>query len=148
MNRTARHRIVWSAAAVAALAILPSAVRAATLHLESNGDGEFVLAARDAAIIDALNAVGEEAGFEVLADRGPRRPPVNLQIEDAPVEDVLRQLLRGRNYAVVYDDGDISRVILLEPSTPGASGRSPAPRPPARARRGGKAAPAPIVIRN
>lgn len=139
---------MWSAAAVATLVMLPSGGRAASLHLEANADGALALSAHDAPIIDALDAVGEEAGFEVLADRGPRRPPVNLQIEDAPVADVLRHLLRGRNYALVYDDGDISRVILLEPSTPGATRRAPPRRPPARARGGGKAAPAPIVIRN
>lgn len=139
-------------AAFAARLLFPAAAAAADIEVDRDEDGALAITAQNVPIIDALEAVGAEVGFEVVATRGPKRPAVSLQLEDAPLALVLRELLRGRNYAVVYDDDAVSRIILLEPSTPGPSRPARAARParPARdAARGGKAKTSgPIVIRN
>ncbi len=151
MNRIAALHAIVLSAAMAALFVAPDTARAANFTLDAGEDGELAITAHNAQVIEALEALGEEVGFEVLATRGPKRTPVTLQMQDAPVEDVLRELLRGRNYAVVYEDDEISQVILLEPSKPGSSRpvRARPARPAARGKaRGGKAANAPVVIRN
>jgi hypothetical protein len=120
----------------------------ANLHVATNRAGEMALDARGVPIADVLQALAEEAGFEVSIAEARSRPPVNLSVPMAPVEAVLQEMLRGRNYALVYDGDDVSQVILLPPSgaSPARSSR-PAPPPP-RGRAGGKAAPAALVIRN
>jgi hypothetical protein len=87
------------------------------LRVESSTTGEIALDARTVTIDDTLHAIASEAGFDVLIEPGIQRPPVNMAVSMAPIEDVLRQILRGRNYALVYDadDASLSRVIVLRP---------------------------------
>ena len=96
------------------------------LRVESNTGGEVEIDARGVTIEEALWAIASKAGFEVVLDPGTARPLVNMAVSMAPVEDVLRQILRGRNYALVYDAGDVSlsQVIVLPP--PSAAGVRPA----------------------
>ena len=141
--------------ALFAVPLLDGAVRAGTtprseLRFEAYPSGEMSLVARGVPITQALDAVAEKAQLEVLVYGGPVvRPPVNLVIPTTSVEDLLRGMLHGRNYALVYDaDGDeVSRVILLPPSTAGRAAVSPPRRRAARGKAKAKA-PAPIVIRN
>jgi hypothetical protein len=48
----------------------------------------------------------------------------------APLEDVLREVLRGRNHALLYDRGgeSLTQVIVLDPSGP----RTPSRKPPTK----------------
>ena len=87
------------------------------LRIESSTSGEIALDARAVTIDDTLLAIASEAGFDVMIEPGIQRPPVNMEVSMAPVEDVLRQILRGRNYALVYDAdaASLSRVIVLRP---------------------------------
>ena len=102
------------------------------LRVESNTAGEIGLEARGATLEDALNAIAVKTGVEVRIEPGVPRPPVNITIPMAPVEDVLRELLHGRNYALVYDgeDAPLSQVIVLRPSVAGPP--STTYRPPYR----------------
>ena len=102
------------------------------LRVESNTAGEIGLDARGATLEDVLNAIAAKTGVEVLIEPGVTRPPVNITMPMAPVEDVLRELLRGRNYALVYDGQDalLSQVIVLRPSVAGP--RTATYRPPYR----------------
>lgn len=112
-------------------------------QLASSPSGEVSVVAREVPITQALEALARQAGFEVMADEGIERPPVNLTMPMGPAEHVLREILRGRNYALVYDGAtaSLSQVILLAPST---ASRSPVPaRKPAA-----KKARAAVVIRN
>jgi hypothetical protein len=102
-----------------------TAVRAGTeptprLRVESNSTGEIALEAHGVTIDEALDAIAAEAGFEVVIEHGITRPPVDISLSMAPVENVLRQVLRGRNYALVYDGEDEfpTEVIVLPPSAP------------------------------
>jgi hypothetical protein len=87
------------------------------LRVQSNATGEVGLEARGVPIEQALRAIASEAGFEVVITPGIERPPVNMTVSSAPVDYVLRQILRGRNYSLVYETGDAlpSEVIVLPP---------------------------------
>jgi hypothetical protein len=118
----------------------------AVWQFESSPSGEVSVVARAVPIAQALTALANEGGFEVLMDDGVTRPPVDLTMPMGSIEDILREMLRGRNYALVYDGAteSLSRVILLAPSKPGPP--SSARRIPARKAR--QKTPAPIVVRN
>jgi len=94
------------------------------LRVASNTSGEIEIEARRVTIEQVLGAIAAEAGFEVtVAPPGIPRAPVNMTVPSAPVESVLRQILRGRNYALVYDGDDafLSQVVVLPPPAPGVA---------------------------
>ncbi len=102
------------------------------LRVQSSRSGEINLEAHGASIDDVLSAIAARTGLEVLIEPGITRPPVNITMPMAPVADVLREILRGRNYSFVYDGENPvpHEVIVLRPSVPGpAPARS---RPPFR----------------
>ena len=118
-----RHRAALPVVALLLVLVAGAAVQAETeptsvLRVESDATGEIGLEARGVTIEQALAAIASRAGFEVVIEHGIQRPPVNMAVSTAPVEAVLRQILRGRNYALVYDaeDASLSRVIVLAPS--------------------------------
>ena len=142
-RRTALAAAAVLTALLASVAARAGVAPAPVLHLESGTTGEIEIIARGVTIAQVLNAVAAKVGIEVLIEEGVARPVVNLTVPMAPAEDVLREILRGRNYALVYD-GDaasMSQVILLAPST---AGRPNVVSP--RQRR--KTARAPVVVRN
>jgi hypothetical protein len=63
-----------------------------------------------------LRDVSVKVGFE-LTDYGIPDKDLTVSVEDSTVEELLRQLLRGENYGVVYreKDGAISKLLLLSP---------------------------------
>jgi hypothetical protein len=72
--------------------------------------------ARGIKLREVLRDISQKVGFE-LTDYGIPDRVITVSIEDTTVEEVLRQLLRGENYSVVYreKDGAISKVLLLSP---------------------------------
>src|SRR5262245_57717717 len=71
-----------------------------------------------------LQAIGNRLGFAVV-DMGASRTPLTLSIEAATLEEVLRQLLRAENHAILYRGqgwgkaaGGMERIILLGPRLP------------------------------
>jgi hypothetical protein len=117
------------------------------VRVESSTGGEIALTARRAPIPQVLQAIASRAGFEVLIEKAAKRPLVTLTVPMAPVAQVLRQTLRGRNYALMYDadTAAVSHVILLAPSAPSGPAR-PSRATPRKQRRG--TPPSPLVIRN
>ncbi len=116
---------------------LGTAVRAGTgptpvLRVEPDADGRIALDARGVTIEAALHAIADEAGFQVVITPGIERPLVNMTVSATPVEGVLREILRGRNYSLVYDENGafLSQVVVLPP--PAANQPSPALRQPFR----------------
>jgi hypothetical protein len=114
---------------------------APTLHFESTATGDVVLNARGATIAEVLRSIGAMEGFEVVIDERVPRRLVNLNVSQVPVEHVLRQILRGRNHALVYagDPVSLKQVIVLAPSAP-RKPRAASSRRPSRARGSGTAA--------
>jgi type II secretory pathway component GspD/PulD (secretin) len=92
----------------------------AVLRVESNTGGEVELDARGARIDEVLGEIASKTGVDVVIEPGIARQPVNMEVSMAPVEHVLRQILRGRNYALVYDgdDASLTSVIVLPPPAP------------------------------
>jgi hypothetical protein len=72
--------------------------------------------ARGVRLLEVLRDISVKIGFD-LADYGVPDRDLTVSIQEATVEEVLRQLLRGENYGVVYreKDGAISKVFLLSP---------------------------------
>ena len=70
--------------------------------------------ARGVKLREVLRDISSKVGFE-LTDYGIPDKDLTVSIEEASVEEVLRQLLRGENYGVVYREKDkaISKVLLL-----------------------------------
>ncbi len=83
--------------------------------------------ATDADLIEVLNAIGAKVGFTVSQSRA-LSTPVSISVEKAPVEDVLRRLLRSENHTILYRQGsdaavEVDRIVLLGP--PGEGGPAP-----------------------
>ncbi|MEO8601701.1 MAG: hypothetical protein ABI629_03895 [bacterium] len=79
---------------------------------------------------------------------GAAQQRTNLTVSAAPVEVVLHELLRGRNYALIYDaeTAALDRVIVFPPANVNKSrGRAPVR---ARAPKKGQKPPGALVIRH
>ena len=72
-----------------------------------------------------LREIGAKVGFSVV-DMGVSHTVPNFSIKDAPLEEVLRRLLSGASYAVIYRgegegkvpvNGVIHEIFLLSPPT-------------------------------
>ena len=72
--------------------------------------------ARGVKLREALRDISVKVGFD-LTDYGIPDRDLTVSIQEATVEEVLRQLLRNENYGVVYREKDagISKVMLLSP---------------------------------
>ena len=70
--------------------------------------------AQGVSVLEVLRNISLKVGFD-LADYGIPDRDVTISIQESTVEEVLRQLLRGENYGVVYREqaGVISKVLLL-----------------------------------
>jgi len=70
--------------------------------------------AQNVMLLEVLKNISLKVGFD-LEDYGVPDRNLTVSIQEATVEDVLRQLLRGENYGVVYREKDkaISKVLLL-----------------------------------
>jgi len=96
--------------------------------------------AREAGLGAVLRAIGAKVGFRVIESVASSRV-VTLSIQNASVDDVLRQLLRAENHTVLYragggpsaESGTIDRIVLLGDPSPAtaaaipAEGRAPDP---------------------
>lgn len=126
--------------------LVAAAAEAAPVQCEAGPDGELSLRARGATTEEALQALAAEAGFEVvIAGELPQRK-TDLTLSPAPLERVLHEILRGRNYALLYDgESDAVRRVIVLP--PGSKGAAPPPRRAAAKARGGRPA-GPLVVRS
>ena len=110
---------IWTAPAMARSAKPAPVPPAPPPALEvGSGEGEnLTLEARHVPLEDALRAVADDQGFDLSISPRAGVMPLDLAVTSAPIEDVLRQMLRGTSYAVFYDreGGEISRVVVLSP---------------------------------
>ena len=70
--------------------------------------------AQNVKLLEVLRDISLKVGFDLEGYGVPDRT-LTVSIQDTTVEDVLRQLLRGENYGVVYREREraISKVLLL-----------------------------------
>jgi hypothetical protein len=141
-----RYRALGAALACLTVggSLLATAAFASQVKFESGPAGELGLRARGATIEQTLQALAAKAGFDVAIAGDLPHQRADLTLSLAPVERLLHEILRGRNYALLYDGGSnaVRRVIVLPP----ASARVYA-APRRSATRGGRPA-GPLVIRS
>ena len=126
-----------------------------SVRVEYQGS-KLSVSATDVGLVDVLRAIGAKVGFTVAETKAPA-PTVSLSVEQASVDDVLRQLLRTENHTILYRQGPgaaalVDRIVLLGPpgsndavvvaGVPPASHPGPAPASPTQGAGAGPAVPA------
>jgi hypothetical protein len=75
--------------------------------------------ATGARVEEVLDALRRHQPFAVTMQAGVERPPVDVDVRAATLEETLRRVLRQRNYAIAYRETDaglvVDRVDLLLP---------------------------------
>lgn len=88
----------------------------------SHGAIGLTVKAEGARVEEVLDTLANREGFTVIMQRGIERPPVDVDVRDASLDEVLRRVLSQRNYAIAYREGDsaleVSRVELFLPRAP------------------------------
>lgn len=83
--------------------------------------------ARGVSVLQVLQAIGASVGFSTI-DAGVVRPTLAVTLQDATLDEVLRQVLRGENVAIIYrgevegtmqGSGAIETIILFGPRAAG-----------------------------
>ena len=78
-------------------------------------DGRLTLEATGAPLLQVLELLSQQAGVDVFVAKGFQAGNVTFQVADEPLEDALKSILQGYNYAAVYaKEGDVFRVAALK----------------------------------
>ncbi|MBM4416530.1 MAG: hypothetical protein FJ035_09935 [Chloroflexi bacterium] len=117
-------------ATLAALLVLGVACGAGAAALEiSRSDAGWTVKASGARVEDVLAELAAREPFAVSMQLGLERPLVDVDLRDATLERVLRDVLRGRNHTIAFRaDGDDLAVSRVEVMLPRAA-REPAQQP-------------------
>ncbi len=103
-----------------------AAIKPGTLYVEGN----LTMEVQNAGLSEILEAIARTAGVDVFVARGflPGGRKMSIKIADEPLDDVLRQILRGYNYAAIYvKEGDDFRVASIKIYPEGQQGRDMIP---------------------
>lgn len=107
-----------AALAAAWLLVAPGGAAAAPVEIVHDDSG-WTVRATAARVEDVLGALAEHESFAVTMQLGVERPLVDVDVRAARLDEVLRDVLRGRNYAIAYreagDGLEVSRVDVLLP---------------------------------
>jgi len=89
-----------------ALALLASVAAAQDEagKLVSHGPQGYSVDATQTNVVQVLTEMGQHAGFTVEAP-DTFNSPITLSVQDAPLDQVLRRVLRNENYIIVYRGG-------------------------------------------
>ena len=89
----------------------------------SHGPQGYSVVAAQTSVVQVLTEVGEHAGFTVDAPE-TFNSPITLTVQNAPLDQLLRRVLRNENYIIVYRRGvqkttisgeGIDKIFLLSP---------------------------------
>ena len=70
----------------------------------SHGPQGYSVVAAQTSVVQVLTEVGEHAGFTVDAPE-TFNSPITLTVQNAPLDQLLRRVLRNENYIIVYRGG-------------------------------------------
>ena len=116
MNRLGRNLIAVTVASVLGLGVaFPGAAAERKTELSVIYDApRLSVEARGVSLQRVLGEIGKKLGF-VVVDYGASDRVITFSLQDASTEEVLEQLLRGENYAVIYGGQrkEIAKVLLL-----------------------------------
>lgn len=78
-------------------------------------EGRLTLEANQAPLLQVLELLSRSAGVDIFIAKGFQTGNVSFQVTDEPLEDALKSIMRGYNYAAVYTkEGDTFRVAALK----------------------------------
>lgn len=128
VGRTARRAL---AGALSAIALLASGARAQddAARLVSQSPQGYSLDVHAIPVVQVLTDLGQQAGFTVEAPES-FNSQITASVQDAPLDQVLRRLLRDENYIIVYrggvqktslSGGKIDRIVLLSQAASGGA---------------------------
>lgn len=125
MNRLGRNLIAVTVAFVLGLGMAfpgGAAERKTELSVVYNAP-RLSVEAKGVSLQRVLGEIGKKLGF-VVVDYGASDRVITFSIQDASIEGVLEQLLRGENYAVIYGEQrkEIAKVLLLTSSMQASTG--------------------------
>lgn len=92
--------------------------------------GNLTLEAKNATVGELLEVISRTAGVDIFVSRGfeAGQEKRTLKIDGAPLEDVLRSLLRGYNYAAIYvKEGNDFRIAAVKIYAEGQQGKEVVP---------------------
>ena len=81
------------------------------------GGGNLTLEAKNATVGEILENIARTAGVDVFIARGfqTATEKMTVSFDGEPLEDVVRQILRGYNYAAIYEkEGNDFRIAALK----------------------------------
>lgn len=109
--------VIFGIALFACAALMQTSIGHAQdqLQIETN-NGRLRIDTEAADLQEILQQLAAEGDFKLWISGGFPHQSVKVHIEDATLEDSLRQLLVGNNYALVFDDNaEVSALYLLSP---------------------------------
>jgi hypothetical protein len=87
--------------------------------------GNLTLEAQNATVAELLETIARTAGVDVFVGRGfqPSGQRLSLAFKDEPLEEAVKRVLRGYNYAAIYEkDGNDFRIAALKIYPEGQAG--------------------------
>ncbi len=131
-NRTRKHlKIVSTAALIAAALMFVISPAGAVVKPGPTFDGgNLTLEVQNATVGEILETLARTAGVDVLVARGFQTggERITLQFVGEPIEEAIRRILRGYNYAAIYiKEGDTFRMAALKIYPEGQQGTEMVP---------------------
>ena len=118
INSISHYRLgTLLAVTVLSLLLLADSAGASIKAGASYAGGNLTMEVKDATMGEILEAIARTAGVDVYIAQGsqPSGPRMTLRIVGEPLEDVLRRILRGFNYAAIYEkEGTDFRIATLK----------------------------------
>jgi hypothetical protein len=125
MNRLVRNLIAVTVTFVLGVGVaFPGAAAERKTDLSVIYDApRLSVEAKGVSLQRVLGAIGEKLGF-VVVDYGRADRLITFSLQDASTEEVLGQLLRGENYALIYDEQrkQIAKLLLLSSGAQASTG--------------------------
>jgi hypothetical protein len=78
-------------------------------------DGRLTMSAKQVPLTQILEDLHRLAGIDIYAARGLSTAQVSVDVRNEPLEDALKSILRGYNYAAIYvKEGEDFRITALK----------------------------------